>query len=365
MAAPDAAVLESAERYVETYLDSFLHKPESGGNSPSSAVAADAHEHALPSSSRNAARFDRVFCCESSRSLYCLDCCKLLVPDESLPASISLRKRPDGNGGGRPLKLPFNLHIILDDRRGSSTGLHAVALLNNTDDINGHDVDSPDSFSCSDLGSVTLIDVARNDGIPSYSQDDGSTFLLFPSHDSVPLESVASRVNTLVVLDCKWTKSSIRQNAEVSKLKKVHLTHPPGQSYFWRWHNAGPGMISTIEAIFYAAFEVSQTKGHQLTKAGSVSQEDSEDSKKDLNNLVHILWLFAHQRAAIFQSAKDNGVPAPCTDEGKDAQRALRKQQGTWRQLRHEEDERRLRERNERNERKKQSAAECKTGIPV
>jgi hypothetical protein len=57
-----------------------------------------------------------------------------------------------------------------------------------------------------------------------------------------------------------------------------------------------------------------------------------------------LLWLFGHQRAATIKSAEKNGIPAPCTGEGKDLQRALRKQRGTWRQLRHKEDERRLKE---------------------
>jgi len=258
--------------------------------------------------------FDRVFCCDTSHSLYCSKCCNLLVPEDSLPPCL------------KQLDLPFNLDIILDDRRASATGLHAVALLNNT---NNSTIDQSST-------SVQLIDVANNDEIPRYSQQN-DTYLLFPSpRESIPLEAVSSKVKTLVVLDCKWTKSSIcRKNNDLSRLQKVHLSYPPKQSFYWRWHNEGPGMISTIEAIYYAAYEV-------LQKRNSI-QSTTNDQLADTNNLLlHLLWLFGHQRAAILRSAQDKGKPPPFTKEGKEAQREMRRQKGTWRQLRHKDDERRL-----------------------
>lgn len=261
--------------------------------------------------------FDRVFCCETSSSLYCSKCCNLLVPDDSLPSCLH----------NNSLNLPFNLDIILDDRRASATGLHAVALLNNT---NNSTIDQSST-------SVQLIDVANNDEIPRYSQQN-DTYLLFPSPgESISLESVSSKVKTLVVLDCKWTKSSIcRKNNDLSRLQKVHLSNPPKQSFFWRWHNEGPGMISTIEAIYYAAFEVLQKKNSTILQSTNI------DQLADTNNLLHLLWLFGHQRAAILRSSQDKGKPPPFTKEGKEAQREMRRQKGTWRQLRHKDDERRL-----------------------
>lgn len=269
--------------------------------------------------------FDRIFCCETSSSLYCSKCCNLLVPDDSLPSCLH----------NNSVNLPFNLDIILDDRRASATGLHAVALLNNT---NNSTIDQSSN-------SVQLIDVANNDEIPRYSNqndiDDESTYLLFPSPgESIPLESVSSKVKTLVVLDCKWTKSSIcRKSNDLSLLQKVHLSNPPKQSFYWRWHNAGPGMISTIEAIYYASFEVLQKKNSTISQ----STVTTNDQLADTNNLLlHLLWLFGHQRAAILRSSQDKGKPPPFTKEGKEAQREMRRQKGTWRQLRHKDDERRL-----------------------
>jgi hypothetical protein len=286
--------------------------------------------------------FERVICCNSSRSLYCEECCRLLVPDDSLPVSIRLQKRKNvdfksiSTEEGRPLHLPFNLHIYLNDRRKSATGLHAVALLSGIDDNN--------------LDSVKLFDSKRDDDdIPCYLNDSSSTYLLFPSPgESVSLESVASTVQTLVVLDCKWTNSNfIRQHEGLSslqRLQKVHLSSPPKQSYYWRWHNAGQGMLSTIEAIYTAAYEVSQSRHKRLLEAGTITQSDSNDIVTDEDNLIDLLWLFAHQRASTIKIAENNGKPAPCTDEYKSLQREKVKQKGTWRQLRHKEDEQRLME---------------------
>lgn len=248
----------------------------------------------------------------------------------------------------RPLRLPFDMHIILDDRRGSATGLHAIALLNRDEATSKHSYD---------LGSVTLIDIESGDSLPNYSRCDQScvpenststeidkqsdtTFLLFPAPgESVPIESVACQIKTLVVLDCKWTKSSLyRKNADLSKLRKVHLSKPPTTTFYWRWHNAGVGCVSTIEAIYYAAMEVSEQKFRK-----SLTLEDQNtsmtDHLADKNNLVHLLWLFGHQRAATFQAAERNGIPAPGSVEGKELQRSLRKQKGdyAWRSERNKE----------------------------
>ena len=325
--------LTETERLVEQYLNSFDGKTS----------------------------FPRSTCCNSSRSLYCKECCRLLVPDDALPRPIYLRRNNgavNGNSvddssntvhGGkpqRPLMLPFNLHIILDDRRGSATGLHAVALLNNEGEMSTQ----PDDDS---LGSVALIDVANGGIVPNYSRCDQSctsvdtttetnneqtdtTFLLFPSPgESVPIESVACKMETLVVLDCKWTKSSLyRKNANLSTLKKVHLTKPPSNTYYWRWHNAGSGCVSTIEAIFYAAMEVSRLKSKQQSKDQSI-----EDNLAERNNLIHLLWLFGHQRAATYQAAERDGIPAPGSEQGKELARSLRKQKGdyAWRSERNKE----------------------------
>mmetsp|Transcript_25602 Transcript_25602/g.48808 ORF Transcript_25602/g.48808 Transcript_25602/m.48808 type:complete len:415 (+) Transcript_25602:143-1387(+) len=380
-----------AEQIVQKYLDSFLENPqltcENNHDDKSTCFELRELNDALPLTPQgmemgtSLSSFGRITCCKSSQSLYCKYCLRLLVPDCSLPLPISRRKRIICDGSkldehcseGRPLKLPFNLHIVLDDRRGSATGLHAVALLNErkgleeknncqeVEDISQteSDVHNTNANSCdepSHLRSLKLIDLANGDEIPKYRRDDATTFLLFPSPgESVPLESVASKVQTLVVLDCKWTKNKrfFRKNQELSTLQKVHLSSPPQESYYWRWHNAGPGMISTIEAMFYAAYEVSRQKYQCLLESNQkMSPTDSNNYLIDQNNLIHLLWLFGHQRATTFKAAQNEGVPAPWSDEEKARQREMRKQKGTWRQLRHKEDEKRLMERNQLKEEK-------------
>ena len=225
-----------------------------------------AYLDSFPPSRKN----DRVKCCGSSRSLYCPECCRLVIPKKDWPSCLQ----------DHSLQLPFDLHIVLDDHRATATGLHAVALLTNQ---------------------VSLIDVKRGDPIQDYRCAD-QTYLLFPSPDSVPLSTV-NGIFTLVVLDCKWAKTSL-SNSYLSYLPRVHLSSPPLESHFWRSHTAGPKCLSTIEAIYYAALE----------------REDNE-------NYIHLLWLFALQRAAIQARGlwKDR-KGLPFTEVGKEEQRAYRRQ---------------------------------------
>ncbi|KAL7515267.1 hypothetical protein ACHAWX_000810 [Stephanocyclus meneghinianus] len=229
--------------------------------------------------------FPRVVCCNTSQSLYCKECCRLLVPEDSLPLPIHLRRKhacndtsPKNNESkisiherkGQvsvqsgdlldegPLRLPFDLHLILDDRRGSSTGIHAVALLDTARQKALLGEDGATGTHCKkhlnssgDVGTVTLTDVAKLDAMEqSGVLDDAmnlyadlnsgeygpSTFFLFPCpRESVPLKDVSNQVKCLVVLDCKWTKSGVWQrSAKLRHLPKVHLSHPPTQSHFWR-----------------------------------------------------------------------------------------------------------------------------------
>ena len=129
-----------------------------------------------------------------------------------------------------------------------------------------------------------------------------------------------------------------------SILCQVHLSSPPQQSYYWRWHNAGPGMVSTIEAVYYAAWEILQQKYRHLVNSEPNSKSLASDLLMDQNNLIHLLWLFGHQRAAAFEAAQKTGKPAPFSDEGKEMRRVLRIQKGTGKHLRDKEVGKALRE---------------------
>ena len=274
---------------------------------------------------RPVVKHPRVKCCNSSRSLYCPECCALLVETDRRPPFIS---------------LPCKLDIVLDEKnRAKSTGVHAKCL-----------VDAQEGLATCN-NECSLFDIERGDALPEYNvsdsvSDSDGTYILFPvPGESVPLASVAGNINRLVVLDCKWTKSSCKDRPELRNLPKVHLTEPPEQSYFWRWHNSGPGMISTIEAIYYASLEIAEHKQ-------SIPKDERE-------NLIHLLYLFAEQRMSIQRSCEKSGEAAPFSEEGKEEQRALRRYKGTEKQARDKEKGKLLKE----IARKQREATEKEAGI--
>jgi hypothetical protein len=253
-------------------------------------------EFLTPASLEEQTRFGRIKCCNVSRSLYCCECYSLLVPQSHWPLKLQ-------TSDAKSTLLPFNLCVVLHDRRKSATGLHAAVL-----------------DKANQTHQVTVVDIERGEPMPQFKANDG-TYLLFPSPDSVPLASAATSISTLVVLDCKWTRSSSRDHASISNLPKVHLTNPPVESSYWRWHNAGSGMLSTMEAVYVAAKEV------------STALSIGEDS-----DYLALLWLFALQRAAILRHTQVQLREPPFTDAGKEEQRALRRQRGTEKQNRHAHD---------------------------
>lgn len=406
---------EEKERKLSTYLDSFL------------------------SLSHDDVRYkgecyrNRIECCGSSPSLYCSQCCRLLVRPKSMlwPKSVY----------SGTLKLPFDLHVVLDDRRTSAAGLHAVTLLEASwrircgrgeegggkeqeeekgetirngvnqavsavsiharNDLSSHQEEmanniygdilhriisettllddnatvSDDSqkrfsgknnrfISSLDKPPVTLIDLERNDPIPKYSassiedeqnEEQGMTCILFPSpHESVPLASVVSKITRLVVLDCKWSNTNCKDHPELAKLQKVHLTSPLEKTHYWRWHNSGSGMLSTIEAIYFAALEVA--KHLQLSLDEDGNNTNSFWDSTNTESLIDIMWLFALQRAAICRSSptSKNGDDLPFTDAGKEARRALRRTAGTEKQVKDKEKGKKLREEARRQRRQEQ-----------
>jgi hypothetical protein len=272
----------------------------------------------------------RSFCCNTSRSLYCPECYKVLIPIEEWPQCI--RNADD-------LQLPFSMDIILGrkERRNSSSGIHMMVLrhmmetvaatkhntktLTKSDHCQTQEEKIPsDSFWWKN---TRLYDLNRGDTIPLYPSNTTTTttttatpttFVLFPSKMSIPLSSVAEKIEKLVVLDVKWTRSGIIQlDSALSALPAVHLDYPPKQSQFWRWHNHGEGMLSTMEAIYFAAVEVSIARGW---------------SKEKREKIISIMWLFAVQRRAIIQQRKcdsrKDDVPLPFSTEGKTQQRNFR-----------------------------------------
>ncbi|KAG7347133.1 DTW domain containing protein [Nitzschia inconspicua] len=255
----------------------------------------------------------RSFCCNTSRSLYCPECYKLLVPTAECPLDI-----PEGDS----IELPFVMDIILGrkERRNSSSGVQMMVIrqmMTQIDKEIHRDIQS-DGKECPWWTETRLFDLNKGDPVPTYPEEltsMSSTFVLFPSKNSVPLSSVANKIKRLVILDIKWTRSGIVQlDPSLSMLPAVHLEYPPKVSQFWRWHNGGDGMLSTMEAIYFAAIEMSAALGW-----------DKERREKIRN----IMWIFALQRRAIIHqhmgnSAEQDALPLPFSMEGKKLQKSFR-----------------------------------------
>lgn len=141
------------------------------------------------------------------------------------------------------------------------------------------------------------------------------TYILFPQKGkSIPISSVADKLRRLVVLDIKWSKPALitTNNPSLAGLPLVHLDSPPKESHFWRWHNKGDGMLSTAEAIYYAALEVT----------ASSSRRGWTDDKR--NRMIDVMWLFALQRSIVGRRNSEAGVPTAYSREGKARQVAVR-----------------------------------------
>jgi len=223
---------------------------------------------------------------------------------------------------------------------------------------------------------VTLYDLNRGDSLPKYSNpqadentktDDNETsnegtYVLFPQEGrSVPISRVANKIKRLVVLDIKWTRSynvklfsadhhkiNIQQRSHSGGAKKynplsplndlpfVHLEFPPLKSNFWRWHNRGDGMLSTIEAIYFAAREVSVALEQGTRNFGEDETVDDTNRQQTFNlclthddeeeGFVDILWLFALQRSIIQERNVQEGRPVAFSEEAKALARSLRQQ---------------------------------------
>lgn len=97
-------------------------------------------------------------------------------------------------------------------------------------------------------------------------------------------------------------------------------------------------MISTMEAVYFAAWEVMNAK-----RGGGEEEEGEEEESLDV--LLDWMWLFGIQRAATAQGALQRGKPAPFTLKGKEVQRELRRtEKGSEKHLRDIEQGKRLKE---------------------
>ncbi len=390
--------LEDEERRLKSYLETTT-----AVDSNELVNAADGDDDGNDGSGADGLTAQRVYCCNTSRSLYCPECCKVLVPKECWPQRFIDRQKQCGSS------FPFgHMDIVLGvkERRTSSTGIQLMCISNMiaeaaeksrgngrkepTEDTNPESMESKsqetttrdnidgdksdfrngDIDDADDSGwwnNIKLYDLNEGDTLPEYSAEnpsvetyDDGTYVLFPQEGkSVPISAVANKIKRLVVLDIKWSRSynvklfsedhhkilvsspseggggkSYNPLAPLKDLPFVHLEYPPKNSNFWRWHNRGAGMLSTIEAIYFAAREASVALRHQQDigeseidgyERKSYQQSDVDYVDKD-NDCVDILWLFALQRSIIQKRSIEEGRPVAFSEEAKAMARALREQ---------------------------------------
>mmetsp|Transcript_16883 Transcript_16883/g.31265 ORF Transcript_16883/g.31265 Transcript_16883/m.31265 type:complete len:245 (-) Transcript_16883:801-1535(-) len=217
----------------------------------------------------------------------------------------------------------MDIILGLKERRTSSTGIQMMAICQMMSESSkggkagGDCVRSSSDDDPSWWKDTKLYDLNRGDKIPEYplasnGEDSVSTYVLFPlKGKSVPLSAVAKKIRKLVILDIKWTKSGMIQlDPSLSQVPCVHLEFPPQISHFWRWHNCcGEGMLSTIEAIYFAALEVSVALGWDRERR---------------DQIINMMWLFSLQRSIISAKASTSLKPLPFSKEGKAQQKAAR-----------------------------------------
>ncbi|KAG5180457.1 hypothetical protein JKP88DRAFT_223211 [Tribonema minus] len=139
-------------------------------------------------------------------------------------------------------------------------------------------------------------------------------------------------------------------------MRQIRLAEPPKSSAFWRWHYAGEGCLSTIEAIYFTMLEYCDavervTGARPALLAHDDSQQPQPPPLQDLENLQdaqqqqqqqqqqqctaqvpleQLLYLFAQQRSAICGAYATNADlvqrPLPMTDAAKESHRLRRLQ---------------------------------------
>nr|CCA27733.1 conserved hypothetical protein [Albugo laibachii Nc14] len=155
--------------------------------------------------------------CNTSCKFYCPTCC---IPMNA-PPNLTVPK----------IDLPLQVYIYFRDKVKKSTAPHAKVIAPRHSHI---------------------IPMTTTSEFPAF--DATKTLVVYPTNTAENLFQLnaadLSKIENLVFIDSSWKKApSVLQHSSLSNLRCVKLAHPPAQSKFWRYHEAGEGCISTIEAI--------------------------------------------------------------------------------------------------------------------
>ena len=250
-------------------------------------------------------RWERCKCpsCGAVRRFYCPRCRKLVGA-------------PPGLAGIDDSPLALRIDVILRDDQNKSTGVHTAVLAPSSVNV----LTFPDEVRvvfvlASAFTERRLSSVPRffcDSQLEPVEYDAETTVVLYPSPSSMTLAELPpasiSALRTVVVVDAKWTKTvrghapmprpwrqlrhislvlllfcmcvrvrtcaeqgGVLEHRRLRGLRHVRLAAPPAASRFWRYHDQGPGCVSTVEALVLLFTEFRAAPSNAVTRAAVAS----------------------------------------------------------------------------------------------
>ncbi|KAF4323273.1 hypothetical protein BBO99_00001547 [Phytophthora kernoviae] len=238
--------------------------------------------------------------CQRSYKFYCPKC---YIP-LSVPEGVTVPS----------LKLPLQVHVFFQDKVKKSTAPHAKVLASD------------------DVEIIPYPPVKGGHPLPTYTRED--TVVVYPSFEAETLEEISAeellRIRTLVFIDCPWQKAPvIMTDPALNNLRHVKLAQPPKESNFWRYHKAGAGCVSTIEAIQMMLEEYTAA----AKKVGIKLSGGSENTQ--LSDLLFFFKLQFARIVEIFDKEADPSRKPPMDADEKERRRLMycQKEAGKKRRL--------------------------------
>ena len=231
--------------------------------------------------------------CSKRASFYCVDCYEIVGAPKGCCVPM--------------IDLPLRCSIVFFDKIRKSTAVHAKMLAPDHVDI----LQYPDA--------IPRIDDPQRVAV-AYPSDDSTTF------EEWDLKDLA-KLRRIILIDSPWKKSSMILNHEgLEGLRRVRLARPPEKSRFWRWHKAGHGALSTIEAIHYLLAEYvskcpeeNRTPSSERHCIGGRSRVLFDSKRTDLLFFFELM----RKKIARFYATDEEyqDVPLPYDEDGKRAYR--------------------------------------------
>ena len=229
----------------------------------------------------NGGEWERRLCpeCNASSMFYCARC---LIP-VGLKDTSSL-KIPT-------ITLPLPMDILFRDELKKSTAVQAAILAPNHINLIPYPGPLPEYYNIED------------------------TVIIYPSNDSVSLFELPNleKIKRVVFIDTPWQRAPFIVKDRFPGFTCVKLAAPPKHSNFWRYHNAGTGCVSTIEAIHLVALEYLQAFNGIIT----------ETEREHVGQMLFFFNLISNQ---IKKKVDVNVRPLPMDEGAKAIQRNRRKQ---------------------------------------